>query len=156
MEAQVFEEQHLAGLELARHLGRDLADAIGREGDVEGIADVVIEKHAQAVDDRTQAVFRVGLALGTAEMRGEDHLGLMSERVLDGRQRLADAGVVGDLGSVFAKRDIEINADEDVLVLQIEVADREFGHRRSLIFLVGRFGALDDGIGLDLNAPGWI
>ena len=31
MEAEVLEEQHLAGFELAGHLGGDLADAVGRE-----------------------------------------------------------------------------------------------------------------------------
>ena len=43
MEAQVFEQQHLAGFELARHLGGDLADAIGRESDIERFADLVIQ-----------------------------------------------------------------------------------------------------------------
>ena len=137
VEAQVFEEQHLPGFELARELGCDLADAIGREGDVEGLADLMVEQHAQAVDDGAQAVLRIDFALGTAEMRGEDHLRLMSESVLNGRQRFADASVVGDLRSVFAEWDVEINADEYMLVLQIEVADGKFGHSRSLIFTQG-------------------
>ena len=116
----------------------------------------MIQEHAQAVNDWTQAILRIDFAFGPAKMRREDHLCLVSESVLNGRQRLADASVVGDLRAVFAERHVEINADEYMLVLQIEVPNGKFRHRRSLIFLVGRCGALDDGIGLDLNAPGWI
>ena len=52
----------------------------------------------------------------------------MLQRILDRRQGLPDAGVVGDLCAVFAERHIEVNADEDMFVLQIEVADRQFWH----------------------------
>jgi len=96
---------------------------VRREGDVEGFAYFVVEELAEPVDDRAEAVLWVHLALGTPEVRGEDHLRLVAEGVLDGGERFADAGVVGDLAAVFGERHIEINADEEVLVLQIDVAD---------------------------------
>ncbi len=61
-------------------------------------------------------------------MRGEDHLGLARERVFDGGQRGHDAGVVGDGRAVFSERHVEIDADEDALVGEIDVANGELGH----------------------------
>ena len=55
MEAEVLEQQRLAGFELAGHLGGDLADAVGGEGDILGFVEDVVEQQAQAVDDRAQA-----------------------------------------------------------------------------------------------------
>ena len=74
MEAQVFEQQHLAVFELARQLAGEVADAVRREGDVDLLADGVIEHDAQAVDDGPQAVLRIRLALGAAQVRAEDDL----------------------------------------------------------------------------------
>ena len=56
----------------------------------------LVEQFAQAVDDGAQRVLWIGLALGAAEMRGEDDFGLVVQRVDDGGQRGHDAGVVGD------------------------------------------------------------
>ena len=96
VEAEVFEQQRLAGLEVAGHLERDVADAVGREGDVLAVGENVLEQLAQAVDDRAKAHGLDGLALGAAEVRAEDDLGLVAQRVLDGGEGLADARVVGD------------------------------------------------------------
>ena len=41
VEAQVFEQESLAGLEVAGHLARDGADAVGREGDVLAVGEDV-------------------------------------------------------------------------------------------------------------------
>ena len=126
MEAEVFEQEGLAGLEITGELGGDLADAVGGEGDVFVLVDDVVEEQAEAVDDGAEAHGVDGLALGTAEMGGEDDLGFVAEGVLDGGDGLADAGVVGD-GAVF-EGDVEVDADEDALVGEVEVANGEFGH----------------------------
>ena len=76
VEAQVFEQQHLARLELARHLFGNFADAIGRKGHVDALAEFLVEQLAQPVDHGPQRVLRIGLALGPAQVRGQDHLGL--------------------------------------------------------------------------------
>ena len=98
VEAEVFEQEGLAGLEVAGELDGDLADAVGGEGDVFVWVEDVVEQDAQAVDDGAQAHGVDGLALGAAEVRAEDDLGFVAEGVLDGGDGLADAGVVGDRG----------------------------------------------------------
>ncbi len=126
VEAQVFQQQGLAGLKLARHLLRDFADAVGREGDILARLEDVIEQEAQAGDQRPQAHGFDRLALGPAEVRAEDDLGLVAQGVLDGGQRLADAGVVGD--DAVLQRHVEVDANEHTLVREVEIPDRKFGH----------------------------
>lgn len=43
-------------------------------------------------------------------MRGQEHLGAVVDEVLEGGDRGADAGVVGDL-EVLVERDVEVGAD---------------------------------------------
>jgi hypothetical protein len=116
MEAEVFEQEGLAGLEVGGHLEGDLSDAIGGEGDVFILVHDVVEQGAEVVDKRAQAHGGNGLALGAAEVRGEDDLGLVAQGVLDGGQRLADAGVVEDGAAVGGEGDVEVDADEHALV----------------------------------------
>ncbi len=132
MVAQVFKQQHLAGLELAGHFAGDFADAVGREGHVDVFAQLLVEQFAQAVDHRAQRILRIRLALGTAEVRGQNDLGLVPEGVGDGGQRGHNAGVVGDGRAVFSERHVEIDADEDPFVGQIDVANGELGHGSGL------------------------
>ena len=128
VEAQVFKQQHLAGFELAGQLSGYFADAVGSESHVDGLAEFLVEQFAQPVNHRAQRVLGIGFALGTAKVRGQNHLGLVADSVDDGGQRGHDAGVVGDGGAVFAERHVEIDADEHALVGQIDVANGELGH----------------------------
>ena len=96
VEAEVFEQERLAGFEVGGHLAGDCADAVGGEGDVLVVAEDVVEQAAQVGDEGAKAHGLDGLALGAAEVRAEDDLGLVAERVLDGGEGLADARVVGD------------------------------------------------------------
>ena len=130
MEAEVFEQEGLADFEVAGELGGDGADAVGGEGDVFVEIDDLIEELAEAIDDRAEAHGSDGLALGTAEVGAEDDFGLVAEGVLDGGDGLADAGVVEDLGAVLGEGNVEVDADEDALAVEVEVADRKFGHVR--------------------------
>ena len=141
--AQVFEQQHLAGLELARHFAGHFADAVGREGHVDRFADLLVEQLAQAVDDRAQRILRIRLALGAAQVRGQNDLGPMLERVFDGGQRGHDAGVVGDGRAVFGERHVEVDADEDALVGQFDVANGELGHETKTFLRTGTKGLRD-------------
>ena len=100
----------------------------GAEGYVDRFAQCFVEQRTQAIDDGAQRIFVVGLALGAAEMRRKDDLGAVADGVHDGGQRGHDAGVVGDLGTVFGEWHVEIDADEDVLVVQFNVANGELGH----------------------------
>ncbi len=136
VEAEVFKEQGLAGLELGGELGGDFADAIRGEGDVFGGSEDVIEELAQAVDDGPETHRLVALAFGAAEVRAKDDLGFVADGVLDGRDGLADARVVEDLAAVRGERDVEVDADEDTLVGQVEVADGELGHGMRISYCV--------------------
>ena len=100
----------------------------GAKATLTDLAELLVEQFAQAVDDGAQRVLWIGLALGTAEVRGQDDLGLVAEGVFDGGQRGHDAGVVGDGRAVFSERHVEVDADEDPLVGQIDVANGELGH----------------------------
>ena len=117
VEAEVLEQEGLAGFEVGGHLAGDDADAVGREGYVLIVAEDVVEQAAKMSDEGTEAHGLDGLALGPAEVRAEDDLGLVAESVLDGGERLADAGVVGD--DAVLEGDVEVDADEDALVGQI-------------------------------------
>ena len=53
----------------------------------------------------------------------------MAEGVLDGGQSGDDPGVVGDGRAVFGERHVEVDADEDTLVAEFDVADRKLCHK---------------------------
>ena len=55
MEAEVLEEERLAGFEIERHLAGDHADTVGGEGYVFVIAKDVVEPRAEMIDQRTKA-----------------------------------------------------------------------------------------------------
>ena len=50
-------------------------------------------------------------------------LRLVAQRVFDGGKGFADAVVVGDFSAVVAEGHVEVDAHEDVLVLEIEIFD---------------------------------
>ena len=96
-----------------------VADAVGRERDRPA------EQLRQAIGDRPQAQLRFDLALRPAEVAGEDDRRALLERVLNGRQRRLDARVVAD--DAVLERDVEVDADEDALALEIEILIESFG-----------------------------
>ena len=86
-------------------------------------------------------------------MRAEDDLAAVTEHELNGRQRLADAGIVEDFGAVLRERNVEIDPDEHMLVLQLvgavgEAANGGNGHGSSLTFC-----AIENGFDFDFDAP---
>ena len=129
VEAQIFQQQHLTGFQLARQLLGGLAYAIRREADVDFLTETFVDHGAQLVDDGAQAHLGVRLALRTAQMRSQNQFRFMPQRVLDRRQGLADARVVGDDGAVFRERNVEVHAKKDVLVFERDVTNRKFRHR---------------------------
>jgi hypothetical protein len=60
--------------------------------------------------------------------------------VNDGGQRGHNARVVGDGRAVFGERDVEIDADEEPLVGQFDVANGELGHGVNLSTLNSEHG----------------
>src|SRR5256714_6857318 len=82
---------------------------------------------AEPLRQRRGPVGVVDLAVGAAEMGDQDHAGTALEQVLDGRERLADAGVVDD--AAILDRDVEVDADQHALARDVEVANRGFLER---------------------------
>jgi hypothetical protein len=117
MEAEVFQKERLTGFKVSSHLAGDRAHAIGGEGDVFVVAEDVIEKAAKMRNERAQAHGLDWPTFGAAEMGAEDDLCLVPECVLDGRERLANAGVVGD--DAVLQWDVEVDTDEDALVSKV-------------------------------------
>ncbi len=123
MEAQVLEQQHLAGRRLhGFHFG---ADAIGRH----------LDRRPSSSCSRAATGCRLisgfGFSLGTPQVRRQDDTGAVFQRVLDGGQRRLDALVAGDFHValvVLLQRHIEIHADEDSFPFQVEIANREIRH----------------------------
>ena len=131
VEAQVLEQQNLPRFELARQFGGQVAHAVGREGNVDRFTQRVIEQRAQPVHHRPQAVFGVRFSFGAPQVRGHNHFRVMAQRVLERRQGLFDPGIVENLQTVLGERHVEINADKEILVVQLQVADGEFRHGSS-------------------------
>jgi hypothetical protein len=77
----------------------------------------VVEQTAEVVDEGAETHALDGLALGAAEMRTEDDLGLVAKGVLDGGEGLADACVIGD--DAVLEGDVEVDADEDTFVGEV-------------------------------------
>ena len=121
--AQVLEQHDAAG-------GRAAHGGLGRGADtVFGERHGATQQLTRSRGDRAQAHVRIRLALGTAEMRGQDHASRARvERVSDRRQRLANASVVADDAAL--ERDVEVDADEHASAFQVEVANRSFCHGR--------------------------
>src|SRR5215831_11218449 len=122
MKTQVFEQHHTASRRSgANRIRRDVADTV--VGEHHGHA----EELRQAIDERPQAEFRSWLALRASKMARQNYSRrALIERVLDRRQRRANARVVAD-DAVF-QRHVEVDANEDALTLQGEIFNRQLRH----------------------------
>ena len=124
VEAEVLEEDRLAR-------PHPLDGVLGADPErVAGHGHVPPQELAQALADRPQPEPVLDLAVGPAEVAGEDDLRARAEERRDRRQGGPDARVVGDLA--VGERDVEVDADEDALARGVEVADGQLvhGHRR--------------------------
>ena len=97
---------------------------------VAGDRHVPAEELRQPLRDGPQAEAVLDLAVGPAEVAREDDPRAVGEQVVDGRDGGADARVVGDLAVL--ERDVEVDADEDALAGDVDVADGQLVHGRSL------------------------
>ncbi len=120
MEAEVLEQERLARPEPAnRILGAD-PERIARARHVHP------EELAQALGDRPQAQSVLDLAVGPAEVAGQDDPGALREQGPDRGEGGPDARVIGDLAVL--EGNVEVDADEDTLATRVDVADRELVH----------------------------
>ncbi len=81
----------------------------------------LLEQLAQRLGRRLQAELRIRAALRPAQVAHQDQRGALLQDVLDGGQRGADALVVRDRAVLH--RDVEVDAHQDALALEIDVAN---------------------------------
>jgi len=116
VEAGVLEHQNVAVLHGGDRLLGFRPDAIGSEGD----------RLAEHLGDRRHHLrereFRVRSFLGAAEMGKQDRPAALFRHLADGRGAGPDARVVGDLA--VRHGDVEVDADEHALALQIDAVER--------------------------------
>src|SRR5215470_8193043 len=118
METDVFEEEHATVSERLAFGFGVVADTIGSENHWRA-------KHfGQFGRDGSQRIFWIGAALWASEVRRQHQAAAFLDRQTQGRESFADARVVAHF-SVF-ERNVEIDANENALAVEIEVVDGEF------------------------------
>ena len=120
MESQVLEQQNLAGF--GAQLFHVRPCAIGRH------LDRLAQQFGQSGGRRFQAHFRIRLAFGTAEMARQNYSSAVFQRITYGWQRGANTLVAGNFLPARGQGDVKIDPDENGFVLQIQVANGDFGH----------------------------
>src|SRR5208337_1092743 len=68
----------------------------------------------------------IRFALGPAQVRGQDQARTVPQRVFDGGQSFADAGVVHD-APVF-ERHVEVHAHENTIATERKITNRKLRH----------------------------
>ena len=128
MEAKIFEKEGLPGFEVVGHFRGDFTDAIGGEADVFFGAEKVIEELAETCGDGMETQGVDMRAFGTAKMGGKDDPGALAQGEFEGGNGLTEARVVSD--ATVLEGDVEVDADENAFVAQVEVADGKLGGHR--------------------------
>ncbi len=116
VKAEVLEENDLARAVVENELGHSVAD------DLIGEADLSLEELREPGCDRLQRVLAVELALGSAEVGGQDQARALFAEGGDGRQGSADPSVVSD-GAVIVQGDVEVDPNKDATVVDVEFVD---------------------------------
>ena len=104
----------------------------GRADDVFRQRHFAAEQLGQAGGNGLEGELRLEFALGTAQVRAEDHAGAMLHQVLDGGQGGDDTVIVGDF-AFFVQRDVEIAADKHPLAFDVDVFDGLLIHSGTLL-----------------------
>ena len=81
---------------------------------------------------RLQRIFFLRLALGAAQVAGEDEGSALLQKELQGGEGFLDPGIVRDLGALGRRfeGDIKVHPDEDLLAFGVEIVDGQLGHKR--------------------------
>ena len=120
VEAQVLEQQRFAWSQPL-----DLVLRANPER-VAGDRHVLTDEQRQALGHRSKPEAVLDLPVRSAQVAREHDAGAAGQQVADGRNRGANARVVGDLPVL--ERHVEVDAEEDPLSGGVEVANRELVH----------------------------
>ena len=123
VEAEIFEEDDASWLEGGAGGFGFWADAFGEE------LDWATEEFGEFFADWAEGEFLDVLAIGAAEMTGEDDRAAFFEDQLDGGDGGGDPLGIGDGAGHLIERDIEVDANEDALACEVEGAQRELRHK---------------------------
>ena len=121
VEAQVLQQQHLAGPQLLDGMGGLVAHHLVGLGDGDAV-----EELAQPLGHRVQLQLGLRLALGASEVGHEHQPGAAFETVSEGRQGGADPAVVGHR-AVRGLGDVEVHPDQQGLAFDVEVTNGAHG-----------------------------
>ena len=116
VETQVFEQHHLAGLQVLGHFGRLVAHAVACE------SDFGTEHLLDGADNLTERVFGVGILLGTSEVRHQNDRTACVEHLFDRRRSRPDAGVVRHV-ALLVEGHVEVHADNGAFPFEIVTFD---------------------------------
>src|SRR5260370_36988060 len=126
MKPQIFQKQGLALFQLRGYVLSFGSNALRAEAHVFATRQFFVQHHAQPLGHRLQAHLRFRLALGSSQMRGQNESRPVPQGVLDRRKGFANSRVVHN-PSVL-ERHVEVDAHEDSVTVEREIADRQLGH----------------------------
>ena len=128
VETDVLENEDLARLDGGDSLSSLLAVGVGDKGNIE------TRELSELLGDGLEG--QLGLeagALGTAEVAHENDASVVLNEVVDGGQGSLDAGGVAN--DAILDRHVEVNADENALAVDIDVADGLLGKGHVCFYL---------------------
>ena len=128
VKTDVLENEDLARLDGGDSLSSLLAVGVGDEGNIE------TRELSKLLGDGLEG--QLGLeagAFGTAEVAHEDDASIVLNEIVDGGQGSLDAGGVAN--DAILDRHVEVNADENALAVDIDVADGLLGKGHVCFYL---------------------
>ena len=105
---------------------RLIASSVPTPERVAGDRDVAAEQLGQALTDRPESQPVLDLAVGPAEVAGQDDPRAALEQEVDGRNGGPDPRIVGHLA--VGERHVEVDPHEDPLARDVGVADGQLVH----------------------------
>ena len=125
MESDVLQQDDIPRAHRRNRLLRDLADAVGDEGDL------LAQERGEPLRGGSEAHLRHLLSLRAAQVGEQDRLPAVRHGVPDGGDRRLDPRVVGNVPRLV-QRHVEIDADQHPLPGKIQLVDGAVLHRFSL------------------------
>ena len=112
-------------MQLIHSFGYGLADALVAKGDR------LADEFGEFIGHGAEAHGRHTLALGPAEVGGEDHLGALIDHPLERGQCGADTGVIIDhhRAVLFGHRHVVVHAGKHAFTLHVQIVNGEFRHK---------------------------
>ena len=124
LEADVLEQRDIAILHVANDFYRHLTNCVMTEDDR------LMDQRVQIIADRTKRILLNALSFWATKMRHQNRFRTVLAQVVNGRQALADARVIGDanLSTAHFGRHVEVHPHKDAFPAYIQIAQRQLRH----------------------------